>query len=192
MTILEEVLTLFDRRGRDQYHGESVSQTEHALQAAALAEASGAADPLVVAALLHDVGHLLDEPEDLAERGVDGHHEEAGASWLARAFGPAVAEPVRLHVAAKRYLCSTDPSYLGELSEASVLSLKVQGGPLGDSEIAAFQALPYAADALKLRRWDDAAKVPGLVVPELSRYRSQIESASLGAERRTDGASGDL
>ena len=110
MQIVEEILDLFATKGASAYHGEAVSQAEHALQAADLAEQEGSPDALVVAALLHDVGHLLDgQDEDLAIRGVDGRHEEAGGAWLSRHFGPEVIEPIRLHVAAKRYLCAVDP-----------------------------------------------------------------------------------
>ena len=141
MRIVEEILELFAARGAAAYHGEAVSQEEHALQAAELAEREGAPDALVVAALLHDVGHLLDgQDEDLAVRGVDGRHEEEGCAWLSRHFGPEVTEPIRLHVAAKRYLCAVDPSYLAGLSPASRLSLKLQGGPMNPDEVAAFEA----------------------------------------------------
>src|SRR5262249_49953725 len=113
------VLRLFKERGDAAYLGEPVSQTEHALQAARAAERAGAAAALVAAALLHDVGHLLhDLPEDCARAGIDDAHEERGGRWLGRHFGPDVVEPVRLHVAAKRYLCASDPTYLGRLSEA--------------------------------------------------------------------------
>jgi phosphonate degradation associated HDIG domain protein len=179
MRIVEDILRLFARRGASAYHGEAVSQAEHALQAAELAEREGAPDRLVVAALLHDVGHLLDgQDEDLAHRGVDGRHEEAGGAWLARHFGPEVIEPIRLHVAAKRYLCAVDPAYLDGLSPASRLSLAVQGGPMEAEECAQFEANPYYRDAVRLRHWDDTAKVPGLEVPALDHYRDRLESAS--------------
>ena len=111
MKIVDEIMDLFARRGAAAYHGEAVSQTEHALQAAALAEREGASDNLVVAALLHDVGHLLDgQDEDLADRGLDGRHEEAGCAWLAAHSAPRSLSPIRLHVAAKRYLCAVDPA----------------------------------------------------------------------------------
>jgi gamma-butyrobetaine dioxygenase len=178
MTIVDEILGLFARRGAATYHGEAISQTEHALQAAELAERERAPDHLVVAALLHDVGHLLDgQDEDLAARGIDGGHEEAGCGWLTRSFGPEVTEPIRLHVAAKRYLCAVDPSYLDGLSPASRLSLSLQGGPMGAQERAAFERHPAHVDAIRLRRWDDAAKVPGLDVPGLEHYRDRLVSA---------------
>jgi gamma-butyrobetaine dioxygenase len=188
MTIVNEILGLFARRGAATYHGEAVSQTEHALQAAERAEREGAPDHIVVAALLHDVGHLLDgQDEDLAARGIDGGHEEAGCAWLARSFGPEVTEPIRLHVAAKRYLCAVDPSYLDGLSPASRLSLSLQGGPLSAQESAAFERNPAHGDAVRLRRWDDAAKVPGLEVPGLEHYRDRLVSAVNGPMEEAPG-----
>jgi phosphonate degradation associated HDIG domain protein len=176
MTIVDEIMDLFARRGAAAYYGEAVSQTEHALQAAEQAEREGASDHLVVAALLHDIGHLLDgQDEDLANRGLDGRHEDAGHAWLAAHFGPTVTEPVRLHVAAKRYLCAVDPSYLAALSPASRLSLSLQGGPMKANERTDFESNPLYRDAIELRRWDDAAKVPGLAVPGLEHYRQRLE-----------------
>jgi gamma-butyrobetaine dioxygenase len=175
MTIVDEILDLFARRGAAAYHGECVSQAEHALQAAELAVREGAPDWLVVAALLHDVGHLLDgQDEDLAERGLDGGHEEAGCAWLASHFGPEVTEPVRLHVAAKRYLCAVDASYFDDLSPASRLSLSLQGGCMDEAERAEFEHHPSHRDAVRLRHWDDAAKVPGLNVPGPEEYRERL------------------
>jgi phosphonate degradation associated HDIG domain protein len=168
-------LTLLAERGAARYGGEQVSQLEHALQCAALAEADGAAPELVAAALLHDVGHLLHRHgDDAAQRGVDDRHEQIGAGWLARGFVPAVAEPVRLHVPAKRYLCATDPAYFGALSAGSVRSLALQGGPLTPGEAVAFLAAPHAAEAVRLRRWDEAAKVPGAATPPLAQFRSLL------------------
>jgi len=185
-TIFDEVLALFDRKGREEYHGEAVSQTEHALQAAHLAELEGAPDALVVAALMHDVGHLLDNPpEDLAERGIDGQHEASGASWLVAMFPPEVSEPVRLHVAAKRYLCAVEPGYREALSPASELSLQLQGGPFTGKSLAAFESHPHREAAVRLRRWDDTAKTPGLDVPGLEHYRSKVEAVA----RKPAGAS---
>jgi [1-hydroxy-2-(trimethylamino)ethyl]phosphonate dioxygenase len=178
MKIIDEIIDLFQRHGDAAYHGEAISQTEHALQSAALAERQGAPDTLVVAALLHDIGHLLDgQDEDLADRGLDGRHEEAGCSWLAAHFGPKVTEPIRLHVAAKRYLCAVDPAYLAGLSPASRLSLSLQGGPLEAEKRADFESNPLYHDAIRLRHWDDTAKVPGLKVPGLEYYRARLEAA---------------
>ena len=175
MDVLNTIGRLFEHEGRAAYFGESVSEAEHALQSAHLAELEGADDTLVAAALLHDVGHLLHGlGEDIADRGLDGRHEDVGHDWLTRWFGPAVAEPVRLHVAAKRYLCATDPAYLGELSPASRRSLELQGGPFTAAEVAEFERNPYYAAAVRLRHWDDAAKVPNLPVPPLESYRSRL------------------
>jgi len=168
---------MFRDRGRDAYFGEPVSQAEHALQAAHLGEVAGASDSLIVAALLHDVGHLLHNlGEDAAERGIDDRHERSGGSWLSKNFGPEVAEPVRLHVDAKRYLCAVEPSYLETLSPASKRSLELQGGPMDPEEIARFRANPHHRDAVQLRRWDDEAKIPGLEVPGLDHHLGRIAS----------------
>jgi [1-hydroxy-2-(trimethylamino)ethyl]phosphonate dioxygenase len=178
-SIFDSVAALLEQRGGSAYFGEPVTQREHALQCAWLAEQEGAGDALVIAALLHDVGHLLHGlPEDVAEAGTDAQHEDAGELWLARFFGPEVTEPVRLHVAAKRYLCAVDPDYAASLSEASKQSLALQGGPLAGHAIAAFADLPYAHDAIRLRRWDDRAKAPGLVTPELTHYARRLEKLS--------------
>ena len=179
MEIVEVILHLFAKKGAAAYHGEDVSQEEHALQAAELAQRESAPDRLVAAALLHDLGHLLDgQDEDLAERGLDGCHEEAGCAWLSRHFGPEVTEPIRLHVDAKRYLCAVDPSYLAGLSPASRLSLELQGGPMTLAEIAEFEGNPFFRDAVRLRHWDDTAKVPGLPVPGPSHYRDRLSAAA--------------
>jgi gamma-butyrobetaine dioxygenase len=185
MDVVELVVRLFAVGGEDAYFGEAVSQTAHALQSAHLAERAEAEEALVVAALLHDVGHLLHGlPEDVAERGIDGRHEQGGADWLARHFGPAVSEPVRLHVAAKRYLCAVEPAYFAGLSPASRRSLELQGGPFDAAGVRTFEAEPYFRDAVRLRRWDDEAKVPGLPVPGLEHYRGRLAAAS----RRGGGA----
>jgi phosphonate degradation associated HDIG domain protein len=173
-----QVFRLFAARGADAYLGEAVSQAEHALQAAWAAEQAGAAGALVSAALLHDVGHLLhDLPEDCARHGLNDRHESLGARWLALHFGPEVAEPVRLHVAAKRFLCATEPDYRAGLSEASLLSLRLQGGPFSAQEAECFCRAPFAAAAVALRRWDDAAKVERLPTPPLEHFRPHLEAA---------------
>jgi phosphonate degradation associated HDIG domain protein len=176
--VVDEILALFRDRGQAAYLGEPVSQTEHALQAAWAAEQAGASSALVAAALLHDIGHLLhDLPEDCAEQGMDARHEELGASWLRRYFGPAVTEPIRLHVPAKRYLCTAEPGYFAQLSEASRLSLKLQGGPFSTEEVEQFQAQPHFAAAVALRRWDEVAKIPNLKTPDLEHFRVHLDAA---------------
>ena len=170
MDIVDQILELFETRGAAAYLGEPVSQTEHALQAAYLAVQEGASDALVAAALLHDIGHLLGPEDDPAERGIDAVHEDRGCAWLAPHFGPEVTEPVRLHVMAKRYLCAVDAVYRGLLSPASIRSLELQGGPLNAGDAEAFGYSPHAAGAIRLRRWDDKAKIPCLDVPGLLYY----------------------
>ena len=179
MDRIDEIIRVFEARGDEAYFGEPVSQKEHALQAAYFAEKEGASDALVVAALLHDVGHLIHGlGEDIAEQGVDAHHEDAGHAWLADLYGPDVIEPIRLHVAAKRYLCAVDRGYLERLSPASVQSLELQGGPFGAGEIREFEAHPQYRDAVRLRLWDDIAKVPGMEVPGLEHYRPRLEAVA--------------
>jgi phosphonate degradation associated HDIG domain protein len=174
-TDIDAILALFDRRGADAYSGEAVTQLEHALQSARLAETAGAGEALVVAALLHDLGHLIHRADaDLAVLGIDARHEAIGATYLARYFGPEVVEPVRLHVPAKRYLCATDPGYRDALSPASVRSLALQGGAFAAVDAERFAALPFAEAAVALRRWDDRAKVPGASTPDLDAYRALI------------------
>jgi phosphonate degradation associated HDIG domain protein len=174
---VDEIAAIFDERGSRAYLGEPVSIAEHMLQTAYAAERDGARPELIAAALLHDVGHLVHElAENSADLGVDTVHEEAGARWLSRAFGPNVVEPVRLHVAAKRYLCATTPAYLEMLSPASVHSLMLQGGRFSTGDADAFAALPHAADAIRVRRWDDVGKVPGEVTPPFDHFRPVLES----------------
>jgi phosphonate degradation associated HDIG domain protein len=183
MTIAEEVFAIFSEKGQSSYFGEPVSQLEHALQAAHFAVEEHAPDHLVVAALLHDIGHLVEDiPEDTADLGIDAKHEEIGEWWLAQRFGPDVYESVHLHVAAKRYLCATDSSYFSRLSPASVQSLHLQGGPMSAEEVAAFEEHPYFRDAIRLRLWDDRAKIPGLSTADLSRYADLIQQATLSAK----------
>jgi gamma-butyrobetaine dioxygenase len=174
MECIDEIFALFEGHGKAAYFGEEVSQEEHALQAAHFAAQEGAPESLVVAALLHDIGHLIDAREDAADRGIDTRHEDAGCAWLARHYSAAVTEPVRLHVAAKRYLCSVDPEYLRGLSPASVKSLQLQGGPLTPEEAQAFQRLPFGEEAVRLRHWDDKGKIVGLAVPGLAAYREAL------------------
>jgi phosphonate degradation associated HDIG domain protein len=174
MDCVKLIFELFDGRGDNEYFGEPVSQKEHALQVAHFAAQAGASEALIVAGLLHDVGHLLAGTEEMAENGIDGHHEAAGGAWLKEHFGPEVTEPVRMHVDAKRYLCYADARYLRSLSPASVLSLQLQGGPFDSQGARLFYDQPYAADAVRLRRWDDQGKIPNFEVPGLEHYRAML------------------
>jgi gamma-butyrobetaine dioxygenase len=185
MSPVDAVAELFASEGAADYLGEPVTVAAHLLQAGALAQDAGAPAALVVAALLHDVGHLRGADAhtggvELSGRelmaGTDNNHGERGAVWLAQWFPPAVSEPVRLHVAAKRYLCATEPSYFGQLSEASVYTLSVQGGPMTDAEAGEFEREPHAADAIAVRRWDDQAKDPSADVPAFDHYRPLLAS----------------
>ena len=165
------IAALLEEKGSRRYGLSSVSQLQHALQAALLAEQTGGDAALVTAALLHDIGHMVHGlGEDPAADGVDDRHEELGRAYLAALFGPEVTEPVRLHVAAKRYLCATEPDYFGKLSPDSVRSLALQGGPMSAAEVATFDALPQSQDAVRLRRFDEAAKVEGLSTPPVAHF----------------------
>ena len=171
----ELIAGLFATQGAGEYLGELVTQASHLLQAAWLAELDGADDALVAAALLHDIGHFTAAVSGRElMRGTDNWHGDAGAEWLAKWFGPEVTEPVRLHVAAKRYLCAVEPGYAATLSPASVYTLGVQGGPMRGAELADFAAAPYAQAACRLRRWDDAAKDPAAQPPAFDHFRELL------------------
>ncbi len=183
MSVVNRLLQLFTEQGHGAYFGEAVTETEHALQTAHLAVQAGAEPTLITAALLHDIGHLLHGlGEDIATQGVDGKHEDLGAHWLLQHFGPAVADPVRLHVPAKRYLCAVEPCYAESLSAASQQSLALQGGPFTAEECQQFEQERYWQSAVQLRRWDDTAKVPGLVVPGVEAYRPVLNAVLLQQE----------
>ena len=177
-TAQQKVAALFNyMEGQGQsFYDEVVTQLEHALQCAALAQQHDASPTLITSALLHDLGHfILDEHNaDKAFLATDLNHEEIGARYLEPFFPEAVTTPIRLHVPAKRYLCTTDASYHDGLSEASKRSLVVQGGVMSDAERAAFEQIPHFRDALTLRRWDDLAKVKGLETAKLGTYRDIV------------------
>jgi gamma-butyrobetaine dioxygenase len=184
MSPVDRITGLFGSAGADDYLGEPVTVAQHLIQAGTLAETAGASTALIAAALLHDVGHLrgadpLADTSELSGRelmaGTDNDHGERGAAWLAQWFPPAVTEPVRLHVAAKRYLCAVEPGYFEALSPASVYTLSVQGGPMTPAEARAFEAEPYAQDAMKVRRWDDAAKDPAATTPDFAYFVPFLE-----------------
>lgn len=179
---IDHLLALLAELGAGRYGGEEVTQLAHALQCATFAQREGASDSLVAAALLHDIGHLVNPRDESATlRGVDAAHEKVGAGYLARWFGPAVSAPVAQHVAAKRYLCQAEDGYLARLSEESLRSLALQGGPFAADQSAAFLAQPYAADAVALRRWDEAAKDPAMATPDLEAFRPMLARAERSA-----------
>ena len=154
---LDDIERLYAARGGLNY-GEGVTQIEHALQCAGLAEASGAAPSLVIAALLHDIGHLFENEQDVTNASLDAHHEAAGARLLEAFFPETVWRPVALHVAAKRYLCFMEPQYVNGLSSASQKSLKLQGGAFDQSQALAFERSTHWREAVQLRRFDDMGK----------------------------------
>jgi phosphonate degradation associated HDIG domain protein len=177
VTAIEDIRAAFAKRGHEGY-GEGVTQLEHALQCAVFAARDKAPESLVVATLLHDIGHMLhDLPEDIADQGVDTVHESLGSAWLSQHFGPEVSDPVRLHVAAKRYLSASEPGYYDVLSEASKLSLKLQGGPMSAAEQHRFAGERFFQEALDLRRWDDEGKIVGLKTPDLGNFEPMIARA---------------
>ena len=162
MNCIQEIIGLLDSRAGASYLGEAVTQREHALQAAHLAVLDGADDALIVAALLHDIGYWIGCG--------DAPHEQAGGEWLGRHFVPEVGEPVRLHVAAKRYLCTVDPTYADRLSRASVHSLQIQGGLMLTDELRSFESNRFHHHAVRLRLWDDRAKVAGAALKDPREY----------------------
>jgi predicted HD phosphohydrolase len=183
--LLTSVEGLFDRlgsRGNGAYGLSAVTQLEHGLQSAALAVERNLGDAAAIGALFHDIGHLRTATDEaLADRGIDDRHEHSGAAILARVFGPEVSAPVRLHVAAKRYLCTVEEDYYSRLSPDSVRSLELQGGRMSAEEVAAFEAEPHFEAAVALRRIDEEAKVPGLAVPGLEAYRAMAEALAAKA-----------
>jgi predicted HD phosphohydrolase len=173
--VLAELESIYEGRAKRRYGLSAVDQRTHALQSGAHARTLRLSAPMIVAALLHDIGHMVHElGEDPAARGVDDRHEDRGADWLARHFGAAVVQPVRLHVAAKRYLCTVAPAYAASLSADSVRSLALQGGPMDSREVLVFQAMPGWRDAVVLRRIDDLAKDPSGPTPAFASFRGEI------------------
>ncbi len=173
---VDALFSYMEKRGQS-FYDEVVTQLEHALQCAALAKQNKANPALITSALLHDIGHIiLDEHNaDVAFLDTDLNHEEIGAQYLEPFFPDTVTTPIRLHVPAKRYLCTTDTTYYDGLSEASKRSLKVQGGVLSDEEREAFEQIPHYQDALTLRQWDDLAKVKDLETVGLETYRDVVQ-----------------
>jgi len=174
--VIDTIFNIINKFAEERY-GEDVTQLEHVLQCGELARLDGASGSLIAAALLHDIGQFLNGAGEAAEmHGIDARHEVSGAAFLASHFGPEVTEPVRLHVAAKRYLCAIEPGYAESLSRASELSLRLQGGPMNATEVAEFEGEPAFADAVRLRRYDDQGKRADWAVPALESYRPLLES----------------
>ncbi|WP_281968599.1 (R)-1-hydroxy-2-trimethylaminoethylphosphonate oxygenase [Roseovarius nanhaiticus] len=167
---------IFERRGGEEYLGEPVTMAQHMLQGAALAERAGKPERIIVAALLHDIGHFTSEfgtyhPDDTHDR----HHEEAGAEVLEAFFPSVVTDCVRYHVAAKRYLCATRPEYFGRLSAASVHTLNLQGGPMDADEVAAFEGNPNLSEIVEVRYLDDAGKHADMKTPDFAHYAPMVQ-----------------
>ena len=170
----DSIAALINRHGAVHY-GEDITQLAHVVQCGQLAIEAGEGDAMVVAALLHDIAHFIDDAGDAAAHlAIDAHHEDVGADWLAQWFGPDVTEPVRLHVAAKRYLCATEPGYAEALSGASKLSLSLQGWAMSPAEVTAFKAHRWFAEAVRLRHYDDGGKRIGWHVPDLASHHDRI------------------
>lgn len=167
---------IFERRGADSYLGEEVTMSQHMLQGAYLAEQAEAGDTLVAAALLHDIGHYTNEfPDDALAQNIDNVHEEAGAVVIAPYFPAVVTDCVRYHVAAKRYLCATDPDYFDQLSDASMHTLNLQGGPMDAGEVAAMHENPNLDAIVQVRIWDDLGKDPTMETPPFAHYAPLLQ-----------------
>jgi len=178
------LLDLYGTKATRRYGLSQVNQLQHALQGAAMAQAAGEPDAMVVATLLHDIGHMVHAlGEDPARLGIDDRHEVLSAEWLSDFFGPQVTEPVRLHVQAKRYLCAIDPDYFSLLSDDSVRSLALQGGPMTPAEAQAFRQLEASDQAVRLRQYDDRAKDPQAVTPPFEHFLAVIDRARLRPAR---------
>ncbi|MEX2618280.1 MAG: phosphonate degradation HD-domain oxygenase [Alphaproteobacteria bacterium] len=184
MSPAREIGAIMAGKGANRYGDEAISQLDHALQCAALAENSGASPAMIAACLLHDIGHMVDNRfEGAARQGVDRRHEKIGAAFLRQWFGPGVTEPVILHVPAKRYICAVDSDYADTLSPASVRSLELQGGPFDCDDARRFIRQAYAQDAVQLRRWDDEAKTPEAATPPLDHFLCYVEVALKSSHR---------
>jgi phosphonate degradation associated HDIG domain protein len=173
----EHVIRLFEQRGQGRYGSEQVSQLQHALQCAVFAKRQGAGSAMIAAALLHDLGHIIDHqpmPES-DNQNLDDAHEQRAYQWIKSNFGKSVADPVRLHVAAKRYLCTVEPEYLAKLSPASLKSFHDQGGLMSQSQIDDFRDEPFAFEAVELRRWDDLAKDPTMQTPTIDDFAPLLD-----------------
>ncbi|SMX44213.1 (R)-1-hydroxy-2-trimethylaminoethylphosphonate oxygenase [Octadecabacter ascidiaceicola] len=175
-TIVPFLASIFERRGGEEYLGEPVTMAQHMLQGATFAEQQGLREEIIVAALLHDIGHFTSEfgtysPDDTEDK----YHEEAGAEVLADFFPSLITDCVRYHVAAKRYLCATRPSYFDRLSAASIHSLNLQGGPMSDAEVASIEANPNLPEIIQVRYLDEAGKEPDMQTPDFAHFAPMVQ-----------------
>lgn len=174
----ENIIALYRQRGNEIYGDEDVTQAEHAIQAAVLAERQGASDEQILAALLHDIGHILadDKLPGSNEENLDDGHENRAFHWLCEHFGKEIADPIRLHVSAKRYLCTVTPEYCQTLSPTSYKSYLDQGGPMSELELQLFRQEPFCEQAIALRRWDDQAKDTEMAIPDIAHFAGRIQA----------------
>jgi len=178
---LDRLSELFATHAEENDMGHRLSNADHMLQAAAAAATSDAADHLIAASLLHDIGHWMHGgPDDALEQGHDDRHEEVAADYLTPYFNELVISPIVLHVAAKRYLCAVKPEYFEALSSGSVRTLELQGGPMDAREVEEFEAMPGYQDAVAMRNWDEYGKVPGFEVPDFDSYRTVLRGQMKG------------
>ena len=169
--IVDFIGSIFERRGGEEYLGEPVTMGQHMLQGATLAEQNEEPDEIVVGALLHDIEHFTSEFGAFSmDDTEDRYHENAGAAVLENFFPTVITDCCRYHVAAKRYLCATDPQYFNKLSDASIHSLNLQGGPMSEAEIINFKRNPNLKQILSVRLYDDAAKVPKMATPSFRHF----------------------
>ncbi|MGI9410172.1 MAG: (R)-1-hydroxy-2-trimethylaminoethylphosphonate oxygenase [Hyphomicrobiaceae bacterium] len=174
--IVEFLADIFERRGDEEYLGEPVTMAEHMLQGATLAEQAGQDEVIIVAALLHDIGHFTSEFGTFSmDDTKDRYHEEAGAAILQQFFPSVVTDCVRYHVAAKRYLCATRPDYFKRLSQASVHSLELQGGPMDDEEVDEFEKNPNLDQIIRVRYLDEAGKRADMTTPPFSHFAPIVQ-----------------
>ena len=175
--ITDEIMELYNGYGGNEYAGEKVTQLEHMVQAAQLAEEQGFDEEVILAAFLHDIGHLSEEAAETGRMGAFGikDHEELGAEFLrGKGFSKKVCRLVESHVEAKRYLTLKDPAYYAELSEASKKTLEYQGGPMTTEEAAAFEQYPLFKLIIQMRKWDEQAKIEHKPLPDLQHYRRMM------------------
>ena len=176
--IVDYLINLLEKKGSNMiYGGEKVSQLEHALQCAELAEKNKLPNSTIAAALLHDIGHLLYEDKDPIYKGKDGHHENLGADYLEKYFGEEVINPIRAHVDSKRYLSAVEDGYYDTLSKASQISLVVQGGSFTKEEAEDFISKPFMKEAVEMRRFDDMAKILNKKTPNLNHFKPYLDKA---------------